>query len=212
MYTAFVLYLIATLFFGGAIKEKKTGDQDRQSPNRWSKLAITVTIVGFFAQLGYFITRWIASGHAPVSNLFEFTTFFGMALVGAFIIIYFIYKTALLGLFTLPVAILVIAYASMFPREISPLIPALQSDWLHIHVTTAAMGEAILAISFAAGLIYLVKVVDQTKSSKRTFWLEVVLFSLITTLGFILVSTLFSTLDYKTSFSWIDKNGQEATF
>ena len=50
------------------------------------------------AQLGYFITRWIAAGHAPVSNLFEFTTFFGMALVGAFIVIFFIYKTPLLGL------------------------------------------------------------------------------------------------------------------
>lgn len=210
LYTAFVLYLIATLVFGGAIKEKKTDDLDKQNPNRWSKIGITITIVGFIAQLGYFITRWIASGHAPVSNLFEFTTFFGMALVGAFIVIYFIYKTPLLGLFTLPVAILVIAYASMFPREISPLIPALQSDWLHIHVTTAALGEAILAISFAVGLIYLVKVVDQTKTSKRTFWLEIVMFSLITTLGFILISTLFAAFDYKASYGWIDKNGQEA--
>ena len=45
----------------------------------------------------------------------------------------------------------------MFPTEISPLIPALQSDWLHIHVTTAAAGQAILAISFVAAIIYLVK-------------------------------------------------------
>ena len=91
--------------------------------NKWAKVAITITIVGFIAQTGYFITRWIAAGHAPVSNLFEFTTFFGMCLVGAFIVIFFIYKTPLLGLFTLPVAILIIAYASMFPRDISPLIP-----------------------------------------------------------------------------------------
>jgi cytochrome c-type biogenesis protein CcsB len=209
LYAAFVLYLIATLFFGGAIKEKK-GEKDDQNPNRWSKIGITITILGFISQIGYFITRWIASGHAPVSNLFEFTTFFGMALVGAFIVIYFIYRTPLLGLFTLPVAILVIAYASMFPRDITPLIPALQSDWLHIHVTTAAMGEAILAISFAAGLIYLVKVVDHSKPSKRTFWLELVMFSLITTLGFILVSTVSSALDYQASYSWIDKNGTEA--
>lgn len=210
LYIAFVLYLIATLFFGGAIKEKKE-DSVKQKPNRWAKIGIFITILGFVSQIGYFITRWIAAGHAPVSNLFEFTTFFGMALVGSFIVLYFIYKTALLGLFTLPVAILVIAYASMFPRAITPLIPALQSDWLHIHVTTAALGEAILAISFAAGLIYLVKVVDQSKSSKRTFWLEIVMFGLMTTLGFVLASTLFSALDYKTSINWIDKNGQTAT-
>lgn len=211
LYIAFILYLVATLFFGGAIKSKKNEGEKRNS-NNWGKIAIFLTIIGFISQLGYFITRWIAAGHAPVSNLFEFTTFFGMSLVGAFIVIYFIYKTPLLGLFTLPVAILIIAYASMFPREISPLIPALQSDWLHIHVTTAALGEAILAISFAAGLIYLVKFVDQTKSSKRTFWLEVVLFGLITTLGFVAVSTTFSTLDYNAEFTWIDKNGKDSTF
>jgi cytochrome c-type biogenesis protein CcsB len=208
LYIAFILYLIATLFFGGAIKAKKS-DGEKQSTNAWGKIAILVTIIGFISQIGYFITRWIAAGHAPVSNLFEFTTFFGMALVGSFIVIYFIYKTPLLGLFTLPVAILVIAYASMFPREISPLIPALQSDWLHIHVTTAALGEAILAISFAAGLIYLVKFVDQTKSSKRTLWLEIVLFGLVTTLGFVVTASTFSALEYQAEFTWVDKTGKE---
>ncbi|MEH7111754.1 c-type cytochrome biogenesis protein CcsB [Neobacillus niacini] len=209
LYIAFILYLVATLFFGGAIKAKKNINE-KKGTNRWGKVAVFLTIVGFASQIGYFITRWIAAGHAPVSNLFEFTTFFGMCLVGAFIVIYFIYRTPLLGLFTMPVAILVIAYASMFPRDISPLIPALQSDWLHIHVTTAALGEAILAVSFAAGLIYLVKVIDQTKASKRTFWLETVMFGLVTTLGFVLVSTLFSTMDYKAEFNWIDKNDREA--
>lgn len=207
LYIAFILYLAATLFFGGAIKAKKQ-DEEKQT-NGWGKIAILITVIGFASQVGYFITRWIASGHAPVSNLFEFTTFFGMALVGSFIVIYSMYKTPLLGLFTLPVAILVIAYASMFPRDITPLIPALQSDWLHIHVTTAALGESILAISFAAGLIYLIKFVDQTKSSKRTFWLEFVLFGLISTLGFVLISSTFSALDYKAEFSWVDKGGNE---
>lgn len=210
LYISFVLYLIATLFFGGAIKAKKELEE-KKGTNRWGKIAVFLTIIGFISQVGYFITRWIAAGHAPVSNLFEFTTFFGMALVGAFIVIYFIYRTPLLGLFTMPVAVLIIAYASMFPRDISPLIPALQSDWLHIHVTTAALGEAILAISFAAGLIYLVKVIDQSKASKRTFWLETVMFGLVTTLGFVLITTLFSTMDYKAEFKMIDKNDSEVT-
>ncbi|HZG60345.1 MAG TPA: c-type cytochrome biogenesis protein CcsB [Anoxybacillus sp.] len=206
LYIAFILYLIGTVFFGGAIRDKKA----KGSTNRSATIGIAITIIGFMAQLGYFITRWIAAGHAPVSNLFEFTTFFGMMLVGAFIVIYFIYKISILGLFALPVAILIIAYASMFPREISPLIPALQSDWLHIHVTTAAAGEAILAISFVAGLIYLIRVVDQSKPSKRTFWLEFILFCLISTLGFVLVSTSFKAANYEAKFTWIDKNDKEA--
>ncbi|WP_078414909.1 c-type cytochrome biogenesis protein CcsB [Priestia abyssalis] len=205
LYTAFILYLVATFFFGGAIRDKRS----TTNVNRWSKLGFLVTIIGFIAQLGYFITRWVASGHAPVSNLFEFTTFFGMMLVGAFIIIYLIYKVSMLGLFTLPIAILVIAYASMFPRDISPLIPALQSDWLHIHVTTAAAGESILAISFAVGLIYLIKVLDQSKASKKTFWLEFILFCLISVIGFVLVTTSFKAMDYEASFQWVDKNERQ---
>ncbi|MEI4830441.1 c-type cytochrome biogenesis protein CcsB [Bacillus sp. FJAT-53711] len=201
LFAAFVLYLVATLFFGGAIKEKG---------RKWANIGISITILGFAAQSVYFVTRWIASGHAPVSNFFEFGTFFGMMMVGAFIIMYFIYKTSILGLFALPVAILLIAYASMFPREITPLIPSLKSYWLQIHVTTAAAGQAILAISFIAGLIYLLKNVDQSKKSKQTFWLEAVIFSLVCVIGFIAVTTAFSSVKYEAKFQWIDKNEQKA--
>ncbi|MFX3624734.1 MAG: c-type cytochrome biogenesis protein CcsB [Ectobacillus sp.] len=201
LFASFVLYLVATLFFGGAIREKG---------RKWANIGIIITIVGFFAQLVYFITRWIAAKHAPVSNLFEFTTFFGMMLVLSFIIIYFIYRTSVLGLFALPVAILVIAYASMFPREITPLIPSLKSNWLHIHVTTAAAGEAILAISFVAGLIYLIKNIDQTISNKHTFWLEVIMFCLISTLGFVTATTSFKAAKYEAKYEWINKNDQKA--
>jgi len=207
LYAAFILYLIATFLFGGSIKDKRGAEEKEQ--NKWAKLGIFVTIIGFAAQIGYFITRWIAAGHAPVSNLFEFTTFFGMMLVGAFILIYFLYKTPALGLFALPIALLIIAYASMFPTEISPLIPALQSDWLHIHVTTAAAGQSILAISFVTAIIYLVKFVDQTQSSKRTFWLEVIMFTLVCTIGFVIITSSFAAMDYKANFDWVDKKGAE---
>ncbi|CAH0222004.1 c-type cytochrome biogenesis protein CcsB [Peribacillus sp. NPDC101481] len=207
LYAAFILYLIATFLFGGSIKDKRGAEEKKQ--NKWAKLGIFITIIGFAAQIGYFITRWIAAGHAPVSNLFEFTTFFGMMLVGAFILIYFLYKTPALGLFALPIALLIIAYASMFPTEISPLIPALQSDWLHIHVTTAAAGQSILAISFVTAIIYLIKFVDQTQSSKRTFWLEAIMFTLVCTLGFVIITSSFAAMDYKANFDWVDKHGAE---
>ncbi|WP_456278475.1 c-type cytochrome biogenesis protein CcsB [Bacillus sp. AK128] len=202
LYTAFILYLVGTFFFGGAIRDK----QSEVKINKWSKIGIFTTIVGFLAQLGYFILRWIASGHAPVSNLFEFTTFFGMMLVLAFIVLFFMYKSSALGLFTLPVAILIIAYASMFPRDVAPLIPALQSDWLHIHVTTAALGEAVLAVSFASGLIYLIRVVDQTVKSKRTLWLEIIMYSLLSVIGFIIATVAFSLSNYEATFTWMDPN------
>lgn len=209
LYTAFVLYLIATAFFAATIKEKEKATKHSRAGN----IGITITIIGFISQVGYFITRWIASQHAPVSNLFEFTTFFGMMLVLAFIVIHFIYRFNILGLFTLPVALLIIAYASMFPREISPLIPALKTHWLYIHVTTAALGEAVLAISFAAGLIYLIKTIDQTRLNKKTFWLEFIIYTLYATIGFVIITTSFRIGGYENVFEFqaVDNNGQELT-
>ena len=207
LFIAFVAYLVATFLFGGAVKSSSA--KSTKSFDRWGKLAITVTILGFISNLGYFITRWIAAGHAPVSNLFEFTAAFGMMIVGAFILIYFIYKVPALGLFALPVAILIISYASMFPKDITPLIPALKSYWLTIHVITAAMGEAILAISAVAGLIYLLKNIDLTKKSKERFWIEAVMYVLILVVGFVAATVSFSIADYEAEYSYISKDETE---
>ncbi|CAM3059387.1 c-type cytochrome biogenesis protein CcsB [Filibacter tadaridae] len=204
LFVSFIAYLIATLFFGGAIKGGKAETTDKN--NKWGKVAITITIIGFLCHIGYFITRWIASGHAPVSNMFEFTTAFGMMLVGSFILLFFLYRTPSLGLFALPIAIIIIGYASMFPKEITPLIPALKSYWLTVHVITAALGESILAISAVAGLIYLLKNVDLTKKSKQRFWLEAVMFTLVLVIGFVVSSTAFSIAGYEAKFTYIDKN------
>ncbi|MCP8616737.1 c-type cytochrome biogenesis protein CcsB [Salirhabdus salicampi] len=206
LYAAFLLYLVATFFFAGTIRDK----EKRHKQSKAGVIGITLAIIGFLAQVGYFITRWIASAHAPVSNLFEYTTFFGMMLVLGFIIIYFIYRLNILGLFALPVALLIIGYASMFPREISPLVPSLQTHWLYIHVTTAALGEAILAVSFVAGLIYLILKIDQTVKSKQTFWLEFILYSLYATIAFIAISSIFSSMNYEVQFE-MQQEGETVT-
>lgn len=206
LFVAFIAYLVATLLFGGSIKQSNATGKNTE---KWGKVAIGVTIIGLLAQLGYFVTRWIYAGHAPVSNMFEFTTAFGMFIVGAFILIYFIYRVTALGLVALPVAILIIAYASMFPKEVSPLVPSLQSYWLTIHVITAALGQSILAISAVAGLIYLLKVVDLTKASKQRFWLEAVMFFLVVVVGFVAASSIFNMMDYDSTYTYVDKEGNE---
>ncbi|RPF55735.1 c-type cytochrome biogenesis protein CcsB [Aquisalibacillus elongatus] len=197
LYAAFVLYLIATIFFGATMGNKRTENVKSKA----AAIGISVTILGFISHLVAFIVRWIASGHAPIGNMFEFISFFGMMMVFGFIVIYFIYRETTVGLFALPIAVLIIGYGSMFPTEISPLVPSLQSNWLYIHVTTAALGEAILAISFVAGLVYLIKKIDQTSTSKHTTWLEIVLFLLITTLAFIIVTITFNTTGYESTFT-----------
>lgn len=208
LYAAFFAYLIGAIAFGGAVKGNKEGSF--KSEGRWGKIAFIITIIGFIANLGYFITRWGATGHAPLSNMFEFTTAFGMTLVAGFIVIYALYKTPVVGMIVLPVALLIIAFASMFPSEVSPLIPALQSNWLAIHVSTVVLAEGVLAISAAAGLIYLLKVVDLNKKSKQRFFLETIMYSLVLVIGFVVASSYFSLTGYESDFTYVDKEGADA--
>ncbi|GEK34438.1 c-type cytochrome biogenesis protein CcsB [Kurthia sibirica] len=209
LFIAFIVYLVATLFFGGAIKH--TQKDVSTSNKKWGTIAIYITVLGFISNLGYFITRWIYSGHAPISNMFEFSTAFGMFIVGAFILIYFIYRVPSLGVFALPVAIIIIAFASMFPREVSPLIPALKSYWLTIHVITTVIGEAILAISAFAGLVLLLKHVNMKVRSKERFWLEGVMYTLVIVIGFVLATSIFSMAKYEAEFTYVDKEKNAAT-
>ncbi|WP_107942374.1 c-type cytochrome biogenesis protein CcsB [Metasolibacillus sp. FSL H7-0170] len=206
LYAAFICYLIATILFGGAIKPSKVKNAPA-SAEKWGKLAITITIIGFVSNIGYFITRWMYTGHAPVSNMFEFTTALGMFIVGAFIGSYFMYRVAVIGVVALPIAIIIIAYAAMFPREVSPLVPSLQSHWLTIHVITAALSQAVLAISAVAGLVYLLKHVDVKRASKERFFLEAVMFSLVLVIGFVVSSVTFGAMGYSATYQYVDKEG-----
>jgi ABC-type transport system involved in cytochrome c biogenesis permease subunit len=204
---AFFAYFIACIVAWGAVFSKKKVEVSIGS--KGERAALIFSIIGFSLQTGYFITRWIGSAHVPVSNMFEFTTFFSMMMVLAHLIIYVIYKTNVVGLFALPTAMTIIAYASVFPKEAQPLVPALQSYWLKIHVTTAALGEGILAISFVAGFIYLLRTVNQKQKSKETFWIEFVFYSILSTLAFAIVIFTFNMTNFNTTFSWIDENQQE---
>lgn len=207
LFTAFFAYIIGTVFIAGSIKRN---DGAASRAEKWGKIGIVIAIIGFISQLGYFITRWIYAGHAPVSNMFEFTTAFGMFLVGAFILIYFMYRVTVLGLVALPIAVLFISYATMFPTEVTPLVPSLQSNWLTIHVVTAAIGQSILAISAVAGLVYLLKEVDPKTSSRERFWLEAILYFCVVVIGFVLVTITFRGMGYEAQFTYVNNNGMES--
>ncbi|TDM04293.1 c-type cytochrome biogenesis protein CcsB [Macrococcus carouselicus] len=202
LYAAFILYLIAILPFSASIKAKSS---------RYERIGIVLTAVGFVMQLVYFITRWLAAGHAPVSNMYEFLTMFGIMMVGGFLVINAIYHTPVLALFSLPTAMLVIVYASMFSRDVSPLIPALQSNWLAIHVITVTISYGILSVSSVAGLIYLLRYVDAKERSKDAFWLEVVMYFIVLVIAFILTTVVMKGIvHYDDQYFYVDKNGNNA--
>ncbi len=202
------LFLYAASFFGfvtAVTSSKYKDDAGVRRTRRRSRSAFILALVGLAAQLCFFITRWIDIGHIPVSNLFEFMTFLGMMIMAAFVVLYLIYRVALLGVFALPVGVIILAYASVFPWEAQPLIPSLNSYWLKIHVTTAAAGEAFFAIGFAAGLMYLLRAVDfkavDKRSKREQRGVEFVLFVLLIIIGFVVSVFGFRAAGYEAQFS-----------
>jgi ABC-type transport system involved in cytochrome c biogenesis permease subunit len=217
---AFYLYCASFISYAIAVAGKRWSNREPEAhTSRWGKIGFGAAVLGWLAHLTFFFTRWYGGGHIPTSNMYEFMTFLGMAIMLAFIVVHLIYRNMILGAFTLPLVILIIAYASVFPSEVQPLIPALNNYWLKIHVTTAATGEAFFAVGFAAALMQLIRVVDYTrkdKTGKRAqFWTEFSLVVIIVLIGFLVAVFSFRGAGYESSFRQekvtIDANGVENT-
>lgn len=149
-------YAIATVLYIGAWTFKK---------ERLSTIGIGVLIAGFFCNTVGIILRWVESyemgyGHAPFSNMYESLVFFSWTVAALYIFVEFKYKERLVGVFATPLIFLAIAYASLSPNisdKISPLIPALKSNWLIAHVVTCFLGYAGFAVAFGFSIMYLIK-------------------------------------------------------
>jgi len=197
----FFLYLFSSVAFVIGISGKME-EKDHSRVRRWGNIAITLAIVGAVFQMMFIVTRIIIGGHFPTSNMFEFVAFLCFTIVIAYIVIYFMYRPLVIGAFVMPLAVILLAYASVFPREVQPLIPALQSHWLYIHVTTAALGQGAFGVGFVAGLVYLINKIGNKREGKNAFWLETILVVVLMFVGFSLANFLFEAAGYEAKFSY----------
>jgi ABC-type transport system involved in cytochrome c biogenesis permease subunit len=106
---------------------------------------------------GAIVARWVTAGHAPLSSIYEMVLVFSWAVVVLHEVAEWKLEIHFLGAVTLPIATLSIILLQVLPGEIRPLVPALQSTWLQIHVTLAMLSYAGFTISFALALLFLIK-------------------------------------------------------
>jgi ABC-type transport system involved in cytochrome c biogenesis permease subunit len=126
----------------------------------WVVLYITLGLHTFGLAL-----RWIESyklniGHAPLSNFYESLIFYAWCVSFVQIIMKKRLSFPIITMLASLIALFFMGYASISPsieKHIQPLIPALQSNWLHIHVVTCFISYAAFVISFICGLLYLIK-------------------------------------------------------
>lgn len=111
---------------------------------------------GALALTAYIGVRWAEAGRAPFSNMFESLVLFAWAVAVVYLVIRARVNLPPLGAASALLVVLVLAYASAFESDIKPLMPALQSNWLSVHVFTCFLGYSGFAISFLSAIAFLV--------------------------------------------------------
>lgn len=142
-------------------------------------LGTVLTWGGVWAGLTGLLVRWREGhllgpdvGHIPVSNLYEVFVFF--ALVTALFYLYYEarYATRALGGFVMLVVASMVLFLSWYSltrgaHQIQPLVPALQSWWMKLHVPANFVGYGTFSLAGAVGFAYLVKLHGQSAAGKR---------------------------------------------
>ena len=104
--------------------------------------------------------RWIISGYFPLSNLYESLLFLDWCLLFILIIAEAKTRTKLVGAVILPITFLIISFASLIlptqMQEAAPLVPALQSNWLMMHVSMMMLSYATLILGSLLSILFLV--------------------------------------------------------
>jgi cytochrome c-type biogenesis protein CcsB len=141
------------------------GSRDDQIPSRTSfadragRFAFLATILGALIHTVSIVIRGVAVDSVPWSNMYEFASVAGLVAVIAFIaVLWKAPQVRHLGAFVLlPVVLMMFLAGTVLYSKAQPLVPALQSYWLAIHVTLAAVSEGAFMTSAVLTVLFLVK-------------------------------------------------------
>ena len=105
-------------------------------------------------------SRWIVAGYFPLSNLYESLLFLTWTLLTIYLYIENKTKSKLMGAILIPIALLITGFANLTlspeMQKASPLVPALQSNWLMMHVSMMMLSYATLIMGSLLCILFLV--------------------------------------------------------
>jgi len=129
------------------------------------RFASISTWAGLIANTAAIAHRWYEAGYPPFASVYEMLLSFVWTLAALTLIAEKRYGVKVIGTVTMPVAIVGVVLMQLLRTDVKPLVPALQSTWLHVHVTLAMLAYAACALSFALAMMFLI----QDKMKTETF-------------------------------------------
>ena len=154
----------------GAPVEEAPQDPAAESARgrRWGAVAMVLTVLGLLTHVSILVTRGLATDRLPWGNMYEFATAVVLVAVTAFTVLA-VRAPALrhIGAFVMgPVVIALVAIGLKLYTDAGPLVAALRSSWLAVHVTTAILGFGIFFVSGIAAVLYLLRSRYEAKVEK----------------------------------------------
>ena len=105
-------------------------------------------------------SRWIVAGYFPLSNLYESLLFLTWMLLTIYLYIETKTKSKLIGSVLIPVTLFISGFANLTlspeMQKASPLVPALQSNWLMMHVSMMLLSYSTLIMGSLLCILFLV--------------------------------------------------------
>jgi cytochrome c-type biogenesis protein CcsB len=131
----------------------------RTFADRAGRAGVALTVLGLVLHAISIAIRGAAVDAVPWSNMYEFASVAGLIGVVAFLAVMWKAPTIrhLGGFILLPVVLLMFLAGTVLYSRAAPLVPALQSYWLAIHVTLVSIGEGALMTSAVLTVLYLIK-------------------------------------------------------
>lgn len=120
-------------------------------------ISVCVANLAIFTNLG---SRWLENGYFPLSNLYESLLFFTWGITAITVVIERNIAISLIGAVTSPLSLFVIGFATLSLPEgmqkAAPLVPALKSNWLMMHVSIMMLSYSTLITGSLLSILFLV--------------------------------------------------------
>ncbi|MEV6100514.1 c-type cytochrome biogenesis protein CcsB [Nocardia sp. NPDC051981] len=129
---------------------------ERPFSERLGNMAFAVLFVGFGVHLVSIVLRGFATHRFPLGNMFEFISMAtGAAVLLGLILLRDQRYRGMWSFLLVPVLILLFLAGTKLHVDAAPVVPALKSYWLPVHVTVVSIGSGVFLVSGVASLLFL---------------------------------------------------------
>ncbi|MEU4746657.1 c-type cytochrome biogenesis protein CcsB [Actinosynnema sp. NPDC023658] len=155
--SAFGVYMLAALLCSAEYALTRHAANPPAFAVRLGRSGVALTVLGGLLHVGSVVSRGLATGRVPWGNMYEYLSAVGFIAVVAWLYVVRRYGVRRMSVFVLlPIASLLFLAGNRLYAEAAPLVPALRSYWIVVHVAAAIMASGVFLLSGVVSALHLV--------------------------------------------------------